>query len=217
MPTDSIHPSRPGRAAAHRRARFIKLLHQWHWISSAICLVGMILFSLTGITLNHAGQIEAQARVTRVVAMLPANLQEILGPQPEKGEGPLPEAVARWLRHELGVRPALEPAEWSADEIYLPLPRPGGDAWLRIERQTGAVEYELTERGWIAWLNDLHKGRHTGAVWSWFIDIFSLACLVFSISGLLLLKIHAANRSMTWPLVGGGLVLPVLLIILFMH
>ncbi|NIV36045.1 MAG: hypothetical protein GWN58_43325, partial [Anaerolineae bacterium] len=30
-------------------------LRQWHWISSALCLVGMLLFSVTGITLNHAG------------------------------------------------------------------------------------------------------------------------------------------------------------------
>jgi len=27
---------------------------RWHWISAAICLVGMILFAITGVTLNHA-------------------------------------------------------------------------------------------------------------------------------------------------------------------
>ena len=43
-----------------RRAYWLKTLHEWHWVSSAICLVGMILFSITGFTLNHAGQIEAR-------------------------------------------------------------------------------------------------------------------------------------------------------------
>lgn len=38
-------------------------LRQWHWISSALCLVGMLLFSVTGITLNHAGQIESKPQV----------------------------------------------------------------------------------------------------------------------------------------------------------
>lgn len=209
--------SSPAATPARSRARWIKLLHQWHWISSAICLVGMVLFAITGITLNHAGEIEAAPRVTRLEAQLPDHLLREMAAQAESGEAALSLSLHDWLQQQLGIRLGGEVAEWSADEVYLPLPRPGGDAWLRIDREVGLVEYELTERGWLSWLNDLHKGRHTGRVWSWFIDIFSLACLVFSLSGLLLLKVHAANRGMTWPLVGGGLVLPSLLILLFMH
>lgn len=217
MPPDSSSIQRPGRANGHRRARFTKLLHQWHWISSAICLVGMILFAFTGITLNHAGEIEAAPQVTRLELSLPSSLQEELAQQSVEGDAPLPSALGGWLKDQLGLRSGALQAEWSEEEVYVPLPRPGGDAWLRIDRETGEVEYEHTDRGWISWINDLHKGRHTGAAWSWFIDIFSLACLVFCISGLLLLKVHGAHRAMTWPLVGGGLLLPVLLIVLFMH
>ena len=65
--------------------------------------------------------------------------------------------------------------------------RPGGDAFLTIDRAEGHVQYERTDRGWISYLNDLHKGRNTGAAWIWFIDIFAAACVVFSISGLCLL------------------------------
>ncbi|MBW7902554.1 MAG: PepSY-associated TM helix domain-containing protein [Rhodocyclaceae bacterium] len=208
----------PPLPAARSRARWVRQLHQWHWISSAICLVGMILFAVTGITLNHAGQIEARPSVTRQEAQLPdALLQTLNDGQTDAAGAPLPAAVRDWLRAEMGLRTAPAAAEWSADEVYLPLPRPGGDAWLRIDRELGEVEYERTDRGWISWLNDLHKGRHTGAAWSWFIDIFSVACLVFSVTGLLLLKAHAANRGMTWPLVAGGLALPAALIVLFVH
>ena len=35
---------------ARRRSYWLKTLHQWHWISAALCLVGMILFAATGIT-----------------------------------------------------------------------------------------------------------------------------------------------------------------------
>ena len=78
------------------------------------------------------------------------------------------------------------------------------------------LEYESTDRGWISYLNDLHKGRHSGIAWSWFIDVFAVACLVFSVTGLLILKLHAANRPYladrrAW------LVVPVLLAILFIH
>ncbi|HWW72436.1 MAG TPA: PepSY-associated TM helix domain-containing protein, partial [Duganella sp.] len=56
------------------RAVWLKNLHQWHWISSALCLLGMFLFSITGITLNHASQIEAKPSVERRQATLPAAL-----------------------------------------------------------------------------------------------------------------------------------------------
>ena len=57
-----------------RRAYWLKTLHEWHWVSSAICLVGMLLFAVTGFTLNHAGQIEAKPKVASAQAQLPADL-----------------------------------------------------------------------------------------------------------------------------------------------
>jgi hypothetical protein len=54
-------------------------------------------------------------------------------------------------------------------------------------------------------------------VWSWFIDIFAIACLVFCMTGFLILKYHAANRRSTWPVIGFGIVLPIVLALLFVH
>ena len=201
-----------------RRAYWLKTLHQWHWISSALCLIGMLLFAFTGITLNHAADIAAQPRVQQKLAQLPEPLKAALAPKDEEPESAvLPAPLAEWLSGELGVALPDIAAEWSPEEVYLSLPRPGGDAWLRITRDSGEVEYERTDRGWISYLNDLHKGRHTGLAWKWFLDIFSVACLVFCITGLFILKFHAANRPTTWPMVGLGLVAPLLLVILFIH
>jgi hypothetical protein len=77
-----------------------------------------------------------------------------------------------------------------------------------VALEDGQVEYEKTDRGWISYFNDLHKGRNTGAAWSWFIDVFAVACLVFCITGLFLLQMHAGKRPATWPLVALGLVAP---------
>jgi uncharacterized protein len=207
--------------AGQRRAYWLKTLHQWHWISSALCLIGLLLFSVTGVTLNHASQIEAKPQVTQRRAQLPAPLQKLVAPAaaPVSGKAgrPLPEPVVVWVAAELGVETAGRAAEWSDDEVYLSLPRPGGDAWLRITREDGELEYERTDRGWISYLNDLHKGRHTGVAWSWFIDLFAVACLVFAITGLFILKFHAAKRPSTWPVVAAGLVMPLLLALLFIH
>jgi uncharacterized protein len=200
-----------------RRVNWLRQLYQWHWISSGICLIGMVLFALTGLTLNHAGQIEARPVVVSKDGTLPANLATRLKDRPAVSKEPVPQDVRDWLASTLGVKVGGRDTEWSAREIYVALPRPGGDAWLSIDRNDGAVRYESTDRGWIAYLNDLHKGRHTGTAWSWFIDIFAVACFVFSVTGLLLLQLHAGKRPATWPVVSLGLVIPVLLLVLLVH
>src|ERR1700754_3185654 len=174
-----------------RRAFFINQLYQWHWISSGMCLIGMILFAFTGITLNHAGRIEARPAVVTRDGQLPPEIVAALKTHPAVAKDSLPDEVNSWLRREMGVNVSGRDTEWSAKDIYVALPRPGGDAWLNIERGSGAVSYEVTDRGWVAYLNDLHKGRHTGMAWSWFLDVFAVAAMVFCLTGLLLLQIHS--------------------------
>jgi hypothetical protein len=135
----------------------------------------------------------------------------------DEGNAPLPDAVGRWLGDATGHPVGRREAEWSEGEIYLSMPGPGSDAWLSIDTASGEVEYERTDRGWISYLNDLHKGRNAGPAWGWFIDIFAGACVVFTVSGLFLLQMHARQRPSTWPWVGLGLVVPVLLALLFIH
>lgn len=207
----------PGRPRRRMRAFWLKQLHQWHWMSSAVCLVAMLLFTVTGITLNHAGEIERKPTVSTVEDRLPQGLLAGLGDLPQGGRHPLPATLRDWLSDRLGLRLGESPADWSPGTVYLALPRPGGDAWLKVELATGALLYESSDRGWIAYLNDLHKGRDTGAAWRWFIDIFAAACLVFCLTGLVLLHLHAGNRPATWPIVGLGLAIPLGLALLFIH
>lgn len=212
-------PIKPKPSSKSKRGFWLRQLHRWHWISSATCLAGMLLFAITGVTLNHAGDISAEpVSATKTVSLDQATAAMLASAKIGDGEKtPLPDAARSALKALLSASIPTTPAEWSAEEIFLELPRPGGDATLTIDRASGEVVYETTDRGWIAYLNDLHKGRNTGPVWSWFIDLFAVACLVFSITGLLLLQLHSKHRPSTWPIVGFGLLLPALLVILFIH
>src|SRR6478752_1786653 len=148
--------------AQQSRSFWLKQLHQWHWISAAISLVGLLLFAVTGFTLNHAGQIEAKPKVVDRKATLPADLLADLAKGPTEGKRPLPIRVETWLDKAVDADIARREGEWSQEEVYVALARPGGDAWISIDRATGAVEHEKTTRGAVSLLNDLHKGRNAG-------------------------------------------------------
>ncbi|PRB74781.1 PepSY-associated TM helix domain-containing protein [Pseudomonas sp. MYb185] len=190
-------------------------LRQWHWISSALCLAGMLLFAVTGITLNHAADIEAKPRVRSLELQLPDELLDLLPATAEQEV--LAEPLHLWLQDTLGVRFDAPAAEWSDSELYIGMPRPGGDAWLTLDLQSGDLFFEATDRGWIAYANDLHKGRHSGAAWSWFMDIFAGVCVIFTLTGLLLLTRQTRARPATWPVTGLGLLIPLLIALLLIH
>lgn len=198
------------------RAFWLRQLHTWHWISAALSLAGMLLFALTGITLNHAGSLSAspsqQARQAAVPAQLQAQLQAL-----EDGDAPVPPALARWAASAFDLDISGLTAEASADEIFVSVPRPGGEGTLVLERNHSSATYTASSRGWVAYLNDLHKGRNTGAVWFWFIDFMAASCIVFTLTGLALLWMHGRTRPFTWPLTGLSLLAPVLIALLFVH
>jgi uncharacterized protein len=207
----------PATRKRSRKTFWLKQLHMWHWMSSAISLIGLLLFAITGFTLNHAAEIEATPTSVEAKAQLPAPLHaQVAADDAPDSRKPLPQAVAQFVETRLKMK-ASGTAEWSADQIYLALPRPGGDGWVSIDRTTGEVTSEVSSRGWIAWLNDLHKGRNAGPVWKWFIDIFVFACVVFSMTGLVLLQLHSRHRKSTWPLVALGLAIPAIIAIWFIH
>jgi uncharacterized protein len=212
----TVQPARSPGSKVYR-AFWLKQLHRWHWISSAVGLVSLLLFSLTGITLNHAGRIEGRSQVTtREIRLPPEKVTALASLSPGRRQ-PLPDTVAAWIAAEIGVSTAGREAEWSAQEAYVSLPRPGGDAWLTIDRRSGVVLYERTDRGWVSYLNDLHKGRNTGLAWAVFIDVVAAACVISTVTGLLLLQLHARHRPSTWPLVALGVAAPVLIAALLIH
>lgn len=203
---------------AQRRAAWLRQLTRWHWISSALCLVGMLFFAITGVTLVNAEYFEStRPAMTRRSATLPAPVLADLQAAATEEASALPESFSDWVGTTWQIRLAPKTIEWNDDEIFVDLKRPGVDVSLSIDPQSGKVSYEAGDRGWVAWLNELHKGRNAGPVWNGFLTVFALACVVFSLTGLLILAIHARSRWMVWPVTGLGLLLPLLLILLFIH
>lgn len=175
-----------------------------------MALFAMLLFAITGITLNRADLIPADIDSRKLKVQIQA--AELSALKSKRAQ-----PLLKWLKtqHQIDLQGAG--LEWSDYELYLSKPRPGKDEWSSIDLETGELIYESSDRGTIALLNDLHKGRNTGNAWRWFIDIFSVICIIFCLSGFGILWMHAKQRLAVWPTAILGIIVPVLLVILTIH
>ena len=174
------------------------------------------MFAVTGITLNHAADIEVKPETRNVEVTLPAAILESLAPLPQ-GTIDLPASLSQWLESQNISPPSNKDAQWDGVELYMSWPGPGQDHWFAIDIDSGELIYEGVDRGWIAYFNDLHKGRNTGVFWQWFLDIFSVVVIIFTVTGLQLLIKQAPHKASTWPVTALGLLIPVFIMLVFIH
>ena len=202
---------------AGKRGFWLRQLHTWHWISAAISLAGMLMFAVTGITLNHAASLPSTPSKHEQRAALPAGLLPVLEAMADSGSDLAPPELARWVEETFVINVSSLPAEAGPDEIIVAILMPGGEGALVIDRADANATYTVTKRGWLAYFNDLHKGRNAGLAWSWFIDCMAVSCVVFTLTGFALLWMHGRTRPLTWPLTGLSLLAPILIALLFVH
>lgn len=206
---------RIGKLQIGTRAFWSRQLRQWHWISSAVCLVLMLLFAATGITLNHADLFENKGEPLVREIPLPGALQQRLSQLAPQSV--VPEPVAAEIRRLTGADVTAQKADNQYGEIVFDLAAPGKDRVLTVDLNAATMTYEVTDRGAVALFNDLHKGRHAGGAWKLLIDLSAAFFLIFALTGFGLLWLHARARVSTWPLTALGVVAPLVVFLLLVH
>ncbi len=168
--------------------RFAKLMRWLHIYLSMFGLAAVLFYSVTGITLNHPdfvfGQVERRREATGQLDL------RWVGRNGDDSTSPLAATkldVVEYLRKTHSLRGALVDFRVDDGECTVSFKGPAYSADAFVNRETG--QYTLTEidHGLIALLNDLHKGRDTGAVWSAVIDVSAGLMTIISLTGLVLL------------------------------
>lgn len=163
-----------------------------HLYGSMLGLGALLFFSLTGITLNHPDwKLGSRQRTEKAGGRLEARwLAEGRG---EEAVDRL--AIAEAVRQAHGLRGAVEDFRVDEKECSLVFKGPGTSADVVVDRHTGRYTVESIREGWVAVMNDLHKGRHTGSVWSWVLDVSAGVLALVSGSGLWLLWYVRRRRA----------------------
>lgn len=168
-----------------KRVRPIRLrFHSWmRWLHTYLSLVTLLLilfFSVTGLTLNHPDWTFGYEESKRTLD----------GKLDSKW---LAEAEPDWLLISDHIRKTHsvhgEVSDRTATETdgSFSYRGPGYSADVFFERATGDYEVNEISFGPVSVLNDLHKGRDSGVMWKWVIDISAVVLILISVTGIILL------------------------------
>ncbi len=175
--TPSIEERKSVKPLWHRKLASVS---RWlHIYLSMVSFGVVIFFSATGITLNHQDKFLAQQQVKQLKGQLTSRL--VSGKDVVKLE------VVEYLRNTHGIHGAVADFRIEEDRCSVSFKGPGYAADSFIDRKTGTYELTETRMGFIAVINDLHKGRDSGKAWAWVIDLSAIFLVLVSISGVLIL------------------------------
>jgi hypothetical protein len=163
--------------------RRISALSRWlHIYLSMVSFVLIFFFSVTGLTLNHAEKFSDQVHTDQ--------LKGQMDPQWVLTRDTLKIAkleIVEYLRNKHGIRSALSDFRIDDTQIGVSFKGPGFAADAFIDRTTGRYDLTKTSAGLVGIINDLHKGRDTGKVWSVLIDVAAILMTLVSLTGMVLL------------------------------
>ena len=184
-------PSRtPSRSKFHRQSAAA-----FRWLHLYLSLLGfaaLIFFAFTGITLNHPTWFGASEQVVR-------DAEGTLDPKIFANEIDKL-TIAETVREKHSLRGRVAEFEIDQWECMIVFKGPGYAADVFADRESGRYTITETSTGAMAVLNDLHKGRDSGAGWSWVIDISAVLLLLISVTGfglLFYLKKRLRNGLLT--------------------
>ena len=225
-PTQADRPAHSRTRGRNLKIWLVRVTLWLHIYVSMFGLAAVLFFSITGITLNHPDwffgnserrtQADGQVELRWLHVGTPAAAAE--GPEAER-EPDLSKEVAKLevvehLRKTHAIRGALADFRVDENECMLSFKGPGYAADAFIDRASGHYNLTQTEHGFVAVINDLHKGRDTGPVWSAVIDISAVVLTIISLTGLILIFFLKLRRGpgLVVSLVGAAVIVAICLL-----
>lgn len=177
------------------------IVSRWlHLYLSMVSFAVVLFFAATGLTLNHPDWFASHERTTHYQGVVGASLLGGTSGEPDKL------GVVELLRKERKIQGAVADFQTDDRQITVSFKGPAYAADVFIDRNTGAYEVTEIRSGFVAVMNDLHKGRDTGKAWAWVIDVSAVLLVLASLSGLVLIWFVYKRRvsGLVLAVVGGA-------------
>lgn len=171
------------------RKNFNSLIRWVHIYLSMFGFAALFFFAVTGITLNHPGWMEGKQKAERVTGTIDPVWADRGDITPEARD-----LIVEQIRNAHNIRARLTGFSIDDFEYSVSFSGPGYNADAFIERSTGQYDLTVTSAGFIAVLNDLHKGSETGTLWATVIDISAILMILVSVTGLVMIFYLSKRR-----------------------
>jgi hypothetical protein len=161
-----------------------------HIYLSMVSFAVVFFFAATGITLNHAEWFSRQVQTRHYRGIVPPSLfRESTDQQPDKL------GIVELLRNRHKIHGSVSDFRVEDSQISISFKGPGYAADAFIDATNGSYDLAETRSGFVAIMNDLHKGRDTGSVWSIVIDVSASLLVLVSLTGLVLIWFVYKRRT----------------------
>ena len=155
------------------------ILARWLHIYLSMGSFGILFFfAATGLTLNHADWFASRQHTIQTKGAMDA--RHLAGDVAKLD-------VVEYLRNTHGIRGAVKDFRVEDSDCSVSFKGPGYAADVLIDRASGRYELTETRMGFVAVMNDLHKGRDSGKVWAGIIDASAGLMTLVSFTGLVLI------------------------------
>lgn len=197
----TITKSKPSNACSKPRwQRQLAILSRWLHIYISMASCGILLFfAVTGLTLNHQDWFSGQQRTNEYRGSVQ---QKWVHTADAKDVAKL--EIVEYLRRNYHIRAALAEFRIEDTDCDVSFKGPGYAADAFIDRDTG--HYQMTENrfGFVAIINDLHKGRDTGGKWAGVVDVSAVLMILVSLTGFALIFFLSKRRLPGLVVLGSG-------------
>lgn len=201
------------RWTSHPRVRRFFSGCRWLHIYLSTALFSLLLFfAVTGVVLNHPDWLDSKDAQQGVETYpLPDGIRHQL----QASGSPDTASLEAHIEVLTGL---TSPKEVSIDrefnEVTLDYPLPAGYAFVVVSAETVSIDVEYRRGSLLALWNDLHKGRHSGAVWGLLIDGSAILMVFFALTGLVILLQNPRFRGRGLLVVALGAITPWLIYVL---
>jgi hypothetical protein len=176
-------------SAQHLKRQIASLSRWLHIYLSMISFAAVFFFAVTGLTLNHPDWFAEHQRTAQQQGQVDIGWVKTAEPaQVAKLE------IVEHLRLTHGIKGALSDFRVDETQCSITFKGPGYSADIFINRETAAYELTETRMGFVAIINDLHKGRDTGRAWAWLIDASAILLTLVSLTGMVLIYFVKRRR-----------------------
>jgi hypothetical protein len=153
-----------------------------HGYLSAFAFLALMFFSVTGLVLNHPDWTRSMRPRETISTVM---VEPAAASRAASARDPGP-ALAALVSAKAPLVGRVKSGEMVDQQAFLRLEGTKGSTDVVIDLKTGRAEVSVARAPALTLLNELHKGRDSGAAWKAFIDLSAIVFCLLSLVGYVL-------------------------------